>query len=45
MWFRTNGRVDASLNFNAKGALSFHTGQVELFGTYMTLFDVRDMGN
>ncbi|KAF5852879.1 hypothetical protein GGP41_008338 [Bipolaris sorokiniana] len=34
VWFRTNGRVDASLNFNAKGALSFHTGQVELFGAH-----------
>lgn len=34
VWFRTNGRVDASLHFQAKGALSFHTGQVELFGAH-----------
>ena len=33
-WFRTRGRVDASLHFNAKGTLSFHTGPVEFFGTH-----------
>ncbi|OAK93414.1 hypothetical protein IQ06DRAFT_236443, partial [Phaeosphaeriaceae sp. SRC1lsM3a] len=33
-WFRTRGRVDASLHFRAKGTLSFHTGQVELFGAH-----------
>ncbi|ORY04392.1 hypothetical protein BCR34DRAFT_572769 [Clohesyomyces aquaticus] len=33
-WFRTKGRVDASLHFRAKGDLSFHTGQLELFGAH-----------
>jgi chitinase len=33
-WFRTRGRVDASLHFNAKGTLSFHTGPVEFFGAH-----------
>ncbi|KAG4436704.1 hypothetical protein IFR05_007818 [Cadophora sp. M221] len=32
VWFRSKGRVDASLVFEAFAKLSFHTGQVELFG-------------
>jgi hypothetical protein len=35
-WFRTRGRIDASLHFRAKGELSFHTGEVELFGECLT---------
>jgi chitinase len=31
-WFRSTGAIDATLNFQAKAALSFHTGPVELFG-------------
>jgi chitinase len=33
-WFHTSGSIDASLNFEAKGKMSFHTGQVELFGAH-----------
>lgn len=30
-WFRASGGADATLNFQAKGKLSFHTGPVEAF--------------
>lgn len=33
-WFHTLGSIDASLNFEAKGKISFHTGNVELFGAH-----------
>ncbi|KAF2733512.1 hypothetical protein EJ04DRAFT_468282 [Polyplosphaeria fusca] len=33
-WFHTSGSIDASLNFEAMGKMSFHTGQVELFGAH-----------
>ncbi|ORY01574.1 hypothetical protein BCR34DRAFT_592200 [Clohesyomyces aquaticus] len=33
-WFHTSGSIDAKLHFNAKGKMSFHTGQVEVFGAH-----------
>ncbi|KAJ6287495.1 hypothetical protein J3E71DRAFT_358329 [Bipolaris maydis] len=33
-WFRTEGQVTAQLKFEAFGKVSFHTGNVELFGAH-----------
>ncbi|RYN58904.1 hypothetical protein AA0114_g1804 [Alternaria tenuissima] len=33
-WFRTEGQVTAQLKFEAFGKVSFHTGDVELFGAH-----------
>jgi chitinase len=33
-WFRTEGAVTAQLKFEALGKVSFHTGDVELFGAH-----------
>jgi chitinase len=31
-WFHTQGSIEAALTFEAMGKLSFHTGQMEVFG-------------
>jgi hypothetical protein len=36
VWFRSKGRVKAEIVFNAFAKLSFHSGQVELFGRSLT---------
>jgi chitinase len=33
-WFRTEGSVKAALKFEAFGKVSFHTGDIELFGAH-----------
>lgn len=34
VWFRSEGSVKAALKFEAFGKVSFHTGDIELFGAH-----------